>query len=574
MRFSGRERDIVIALREGPSTGTELAERFGVSRRTILRDIARANAILVRSGAGKIEAEPIYRLAIQSQEKLDGLLSSVYDDATSVCLAILSMPEAAIATVGERTGLSSAAVRQCVKEINRRYGNVLSVELQSSKGIIATFKKSNAADFVATLAARDNAVLAEIRETASPWMSAVGLLSDEIESYQHEMDPWLTLQEARVQIYAAIVTAPFTAGETLSLSTAHNAIRAEIARKRELHSWLLAHRYELIGKASDLLAIHGMKVSRPDLPTILFEHLARSAMFPTLMTDEFRSQIERIQIDHPIEFDYARELCSSLERQRPDIMLEDELCALYIVGTGIYPAEKPVRILLLCGRRSLESVNRAMLENSFENIQVTSVFDMPSAAREYVAGSYEILIRDDSFAGQEPDELPWTLVCRGILSDSDLIRLKRVISDSVYSKTLPQILPDSSFMSLEARGEEYLQVLARGLDSLSRRGALQPEEIPLVMARECQGQCLHFNGIAVPHCITPVPADQPRILALSLDQEVECEGEDIALILIVLVSKRQEDKSSIFSFLYSMLGAGNSVMPGITYSNLIERLGG
>lgn len=144
MRFSGRERDIVIALREGPSTGTELAERFGVSRRTILRDIARANAILVRSGAGKIEAEPIYRLAIQSQEKLDGLLSSVYDDATSVCLAILSMPEAAIATVGERTGLSSAAVRQCVKEINRRYGNVLSVELQSSKGIIATFKKSKA----------------------------------------------------------------------------------------------------------------------------------------------------------------------------------------------------------------------------------------------------------------------------------------------------------------------------------------------------------------------------------------------------------------------------------------------
>ena len=174
------------------------------------------------------------------------------------------------------------------------------------------------------------------------------------------------------------------------------AIDRLISRKRELHSWLLAHRYELIGRASDLLASHGMRVTRPDLPTVMFEHIARSAMFTTLMTDEFRTQVNRIRIDHPIEFDFAQDLCEYLESLRADVFLEHELCALYVIGTGLCSSRHPLKVLLLCGRRSLESVNRAMLENTFDSVAITSVYDAQSAKREYETGAYSILIRDDS----------------------------------------------------------------------------------------------------------------------------------------------------------------------------------
>ena len=285
------------------------------------------------------------------------------------------------------------------------------------------------------LAARDRAVLTELQTLAGPWMTAAGLMSQEIESFQQEMEPWLTLQEARTQVYAAIVTAPFELGEPLSLTVARASIDRLISRKRDLHSWLLAHRYELIGRASDLLASHGMRVSRPDLPTVMFEHIARSAMFTTLMTDEFRTQVNRIRIDHPIEFDFAQDLCEYLESLRKDVFLEHELCALYVIGTGLCSTGQSLAILLLCGRRSLESVNRAMLENTFDNVTVTSVYDVQSAEREYGTGAYSILIRDDSFADKGLERLPWNLVCRGILSDADLAALKR----GSYGLTVPYV---------------------------------------------------------------------------------------------------------------------------------------
>lgn len=220
MRFSGRERSIVLALREGPASGAELATRLGVSRRTVLRDIARANDILRRTGAGLIEAEPIYRLSIQSQDALDALLSSVFDDETAMLLAILSSPRPTVMDVEERTGLSNATVRACVGSANRRYSRTLSIEMKSGRGIEVVFEKSSSADFVAALAARDRAVLTELQTLAGPWMTAAGLMSQEIESFQQEMEPWLTLQEARTQVYAAIVTAPFELGEPLSLTVA------------------------------------------------------------------------------------------------------------------------------------------------------------------------------------------------------------------------------------------------------------------------------------------------------------------------------------------------------------------
>ena len=574
MRFSGRERSIVLALREGPASGAELASRLGVSRRTVLRDIARANDVLRRSGAGRIEAEPIYKLSVQSQDALDALLSSVFDDETAVLLAVLTSPHATMMEVEERTGLSGAAVKACVGSASHRYSRILSIGLKSGRGIEVAFKTSTPVDFLAALAARDRVVFSELEPLARPWMSAAGLMSEEIESFQREMQPWLTLQEARTQIFAAIAVAPFDLDEALSLSVARMAIDRLISRKRDLHSWLLAHRYELIGRASDLLASHGMRVTRPDLPTVMFEHIARSAMFTTLMTDEFRTQVNRIRIDHPIEFDFAQDLCEYLESLRADVFLEHELCALYVIGTGLCSSGQPLKVLLLCGRRSLESVNRAMLENTFGNVAITSVYDAQSAKREYETGAYSILIRDDSFADVGLEELPWNLICRGILGDADLTALRRAVSDSQYRTSLPVILPETSFGEVEVGGDNYLSVLSRGLDLFLERGVMRREEAASVMARECQGQCLRFNGVAVPHCITALSSDRPRLLALTLDEPVEIGGEQINLIVMVLVSKLQEDKSSIFSYLYSMLGNGASPHLDLGYQELLGILEG
>lgn len=573
MRFGGRERDIVLALLAGPASGSELAKKFNVSRRTILRDINRANAVLARYGAGVIESDPTYRLTVSSQDALNDLLSSVSDDETEVLLALLCRSHSTLNDIADQTGLPVATVRSCLSSIEQDYGRILQLNVRAARGIDIEFKRSNAADLVAALAERDRAVRSEVAAIAAPWISAEGLASQEIQSFQFAMDPWLTSQQARLQIDAAIATTPFETGDMPALATVKASINALVARKSDLHAWLLTKRNDLLNLISELLASHGVAMARTDLPLLMYEHVARSAMFPTLMTDEFQEQVSRIRLEHPIEFDFAKELCDAVESMRPDVFIEYGLCALYAIGTGLRRDRPRLSILMLCGRRSLESLNRAMLEQSLDNAVVTSVFDVDAALRDYRSDTFDLFVRDDSFTDERLTDIPWDLVCRGIISDSDIAMLRRKIADASYRSLLPQMLPPDAFVKVAVGGQNYLEVVAQGLDELQEKGIVGHDEAELVLNREREGQCLRFNGVAVPHCVTPVPSDEPRLFVLSLDEPVLCEGEAVSLVIVVLVSKSLDDKSSIFSYLYSALGSGPGVEPGISYEELIKALG-
>ncbi|MDY2788762.1 MAG: HTH domain-containing protein [Atopobium sp.] len=573
MRLNGREKQLIQLLREGPATGRQLADALGVSRRTVLRDILRLNALLESCNAGQIESGLNYSLRIDSVRALDALVQNTYDEVTEVLLALVTLPSVTVGELSDLTSLPAGTVRKSIDAINMRYRDILHITSQAGRGLNMVFYKLGPVDLLAALCAQNKAIKSEVEMLANAGLTALGSLIPEVEEYRTKLEPWLTATQVNIQVNASIATACFVQKTAASTNSYRDAVRAFIAEKLQTHAWLVLKRYELMGLAADMLNQHGVQGMSANLPNLIFAHIARAALFPTIMDDEFRSQIEELRIAHPFEFDFARIYCSRVELMHPGLLLEPELCALYVIGTAARSDTTPTSILLLSARKSLESVNRALLEQAMNDATIVLADDASSAIKKYQTQSFDLLIRDEACCGSEIDELPWDLVTRGILRDKDLALLQRSVLYTSYKKSLATMLPQEQYVALPADCLTYEEVLSKGLDVFIQRGRMNKEEAAATLARELQGERLAFNGVAVPHCVTNVPSNNFRLFAICPTTTVHTQDEDINLILVVFASKHQDDKNTIFSYVYSMLSTQTLSAPNISYLQLMNLLG-
>ena len=102
------------------------------------------------------------------------------------------------------------------------------------------------------------------------------------------------------------------------------------------------------------------------------------------------------------------------------------------------------------------------------------------------------------------------------------------------------------------------------------------DEADLIRARERAGKRLNLGGIAFPHAITPVESEEFRLAVVCLDEPVADMDDEIGLIVVILASQSQVDKSSIFTYLLSVIEdarARGEALPR-TYEDTLRFLGG
>jgi transcriptional antiterminator len=90
MRPTKREQALVTLLHARPHTGSELAALLGVSRRTVVREVATANSKLEAARAARIVSGPNYALEVTSEPRLRALLEEGVTDEELVLLAVLT----------------------------------------------------------------------------------------------------------------------------------------------------------------------------------------------------------------------------------------------------------------------------------------------------------------------------------------------------------------------------------------------------------------------------------------------------------------------------------------------------
>lgn len=571
MRLGGRQKKIVEMLRLHPATGQELSHALHVSRRTIMRDVVATNRILTHAKAGYIESDPIYHLRIDSVQNLNDLLANTIDEVSLVLLALLLTETTTLGELSDALNLPATTVRMAVDEANKSFSQILSINIEVGKGLSLTLKRSKRVDLISALAVRDNVLMEALKKEAEPYLYLAS--AERLASYVSRMRPWLSSGQGKLQFFAAIAAA-LHGSQQVSESYVDDNLVALIGQKTELHTWLLEHRYEVIGLAADLLSLHGVAGSRSDLPSLIFEHIARAAVFPTLMSSSFKMQLGKLRMEHPFEFDFAHEFSQKLESMRDDLIIEPDLCALYVISTSEHHGVDDIRVLLLSTRRSLSSVNRSMLEQALGKITIDTVYSAEEALLSYQQAPYDLLVRDDSSYGEALDQIPWDISYNGILSDVDISKVRDIVLDASYKNSLSTLLPPTHFVSYEPSDENpvYLDELSRALELFVDGGVMTTAEAEAVVKREAYGERLQFGDIAIPHCVTTIPSQEFRIFCISPAKVLHDADEDVSLILIVLASQTQQDKSSIFSYLHSVLGGLESIHPHMTYEQVIELL--
>lgn len=377
--ISKRQRQLLRALDDGPRSGAELAEILGVSRRTVVREVASMSAWLESVGAGSISSDPNYHLMVTSEDAIASILSQDLTDEARVLMCVLSRPGISTAQISGETYLSVRSVRAAMDEINVRLRGVVALEARVGYGIDADFSGMGPADLLAALAIDNTGIAAEL-ERSCGWDSLMRLIGERGEEYRLLMEPYLSQRQLRMQTLAAVWCSAWLVPDAPGGAGAGARAVTEFQQyKKDLLYRLVTRRAAILARISEVLVSHGIKSTREDLGSLIFDHVLRCALFPTLMSAEIQKQMRGIRMEHPFEFDFGADLSECLRAFDEHLFVEPDFLSLYVLASLEHFTRHPVSLLLVCGRPSVATINKSLIERGVDGVEVELVDSEPLA---------------------------------------------------------------------------------------------------------------------------------------------------------------------------------------------------
>lgn len=472
--LSKRQRQLLRTLDEGPRSGSELARALGVSRRTVIREVASVSAWLESMGAGSIASDPNYHLVVTSDEALASLLSQDLSDEARVLLCVLRTPGVAIAQVAEETYLSPRAVRAAMAEANDRLQGIASLEARVGYGIDARFTGMEAPDLLAALAMDSSGVLAELERSCSvdSLMRMVGEKSDE---YRLLMEPYLSQRQLRIQTLAAAYCCAWIVPDSTGVADARvRAVSLFQERKQRLLYRLITHRAAILARINEALSSHGIRPTREDLGSLIFDHVLRCALFPTIMSAEIQRQMRSMRMEHPFEFDFGSDLSESFREFDEHLYVERDFLSLYVLASLEHYSQRPVRVLLVCSRPSVATINKTLIERGVDGVEIELADDEAQAKRLLEQGTHDLVIGDSTVASRFSAEHGWDLSFSGVLSAAEVDRIRQFALRVLYERDIESLLPKGSYLELHVGGGPTTSPSSPAGSRSWRRGARCP----------------------------------------------------------------------------------------------------
>lgn len=152
--FSERQKKLLEILETGNFSGNELANKLGISRRTVVREIKEINSYLQKDKIGIIYAKNIYRLKILQKSKFYSILNSSIPDKYILLFNLLVHSPISIDDLSSLSLLSRKNILQNIKLLNNEYSKAFNIQMIQGKGINIDFELSNRVDLIASLLQR------------------------------------------------------------------------------------------------------------------------------------------------------------------------------------------------------------------------------------------------------------------------------------------------------------------------------------------------------------------------------------------------------------------------------------
>lgn len=434
--ISKRQRQLLRALDDGPRSGAELAEALGVSRRTVVREVASVSAWPESVGAGTISSDPNYHLVVTSEDAIASVLSQDLTDEARVLMCVLSRPGISTVQVSGETYLSVRSVRAAMDEINVRLRGVVALEARVGYGIDADFSGMGPADLLAALAIDNTGIAAEL-ERSCGWDTLMRLIGERGEEYRLLMEPYLSQRQLRMQTLAAVWCSAWLVPDAPGGADAGaRAVTEFQQRKKDLLYRLVTCRAAILARIGEVLASHGIKSTREDLGSLIFDHVLRCALFPTLMSVEIQKQMRGIRMEHPFEFDFGADLSECLRAFDERLFVEPDFLSLYVLASLEHFTRSSVSLLLVCGRPSVATINKSLIERGTDGVEVELVDSEPLARRALKDGSFDLVVGDAAAVRNFKAAREWDLSFSGVLSAYEVDRIRQMALRVLYERDI------------------------------------------------------------------------------------------------------------------------------------------
>ncbi len=345
-------------------------------------------------------------------------------------------------------------------------------------------------------------------------------------------------------------------------------------RKKHLLYRLVTCRAAILARIGEVLASHGVKSTREDLGSLIFDHVLRCALFPTLMSVEIQKQMRGIRMEHPFEFDFGADLSECLRAFDERLFVEPDFLSLYVLASLEHFTRSPVSLLLVCGRPSVATINKSLIERGTDGVEIELVDGERCPACAPKDGSFDLVMGDATVARNLRPHVNGTSrfrACSRPTRSTASARWRCVCSTSATSRACCRARAILSCML----GPATTSTSCRARSTGWWKRAISADETALIIDRERQGDRLQLGQVAFPHTITPVAASTFRLLAIMPDVPL-CDGdEQIDLVVVTLASQRLADKSSMFNYLFSVLHDAERAHVRLprTYEEIVAFLG-
>lgn len=305
---------------------------------------------------------------------------------------------------------------------------------------------------------------------------------------------------------------------------------------------------ELVGK---LWHAHGLGEYDQQLIVDLTAHIARCAACPVWLQESRQGSMNNLKAAWPVAFDLSIGLINQI-RQRLNIEIYDsDLVGLYFACALERNQGEKHTIVLLATQNAIATINQMAIERELLNCRVV-ITQTPDRLRALSEEITPVLVINNSHFSLEafPAE---TVSIKNIIGQAGINLLKEKLEYALIKQKLPLFIPEElSFLYANRPDENWLEVIEQICARLVSEGLLRQDDAQRVYQRECEGENLVVNHIAIPHCWSE-SSEKFHGYFIRLAQPVMVNNQTVWHLLLACTSTASQQELKIFSYLANAL---------------------
>lgn len=591
MEYSERTIEILKTLiKEGTVSGNYLADKVGVSSRTIYTDISKINSELIKNGA-KIVSRPRYGITLNIEndekfkiyfEKLQSESLSSEDRVREIAVDLLTGREPVkIDDLSEKYFVSRSTMQSDLKKVREIFSDYhLSVISKPYEGLHVEGKEKN---FRRCLVNLKKDELIHFREDQNRMFMSVSRIVNQILTENEYRISEIAFHNLVVHIYISVLR--IQVGNELATEFASipeewkNSRESRIAEQiaflvgqefqvgfsdRELN-YLLIHLigkktevrdentvirsevYEMVQKILEEINQNYMIDLRHDfeLITMLALHLAPLEIRMLYEIPQENPILDEIRRNFPLAFEMAHTAGIILKEEFGKEIPPGELAyiALYLnVALERYTKKhsKKHNILIVCGtgRGSAQLLAYQLQERYGKRLGEIHVHEGGSFQKvnfdriDYVLTTVQI---------SEPVPVP-IIEFDKLLEDDDR-DLEAIFEKERKDDLIQMFQPQLFFSHLKSKTKE--EVLSDMVSKVAEVKEIPDQFLDLVFEREKAGSTSFGNLIAIPHPLRPV-GEESFVAVGILDEPIRWDNDEVQMILLLSMKEEGDQNLRIF----------------------------